>query len=156
MSDPAGESESLRIALQRSFVRERDLYHFNIVMKYENGEITVEWVAAELAEPDGTAFVREGAVFFFEEASGCRGLRLVGEGQVLFEGCPVTLSNGEVAEVKSVLVDHAFASRSKAMATAGRASFSGEEAPVLYRRGTFESGKPVARGKLSRKGLAFV
>lgn len=137
VSESAGDTESWRIALQRSFLRERDMYHFNFVLKYENGEITVEWVAPEAAEPDGAAFVREGAVFFFEEPSGCRGLRLVGEEQILFEGCPVTLSNGEVAEIKEVLV----------------ASLPGEEAPHFYRSGTFENGKLVAPESSLEKGL---
>ncbi len=137
VSESAGGSESWSIALQRSFVRERDRVHFNFVLKYEHGELTVEWVAPESAEPDGASFVREGAVFFFEEPSGCRGLRLVGQEGVLFEGCPVTLSNGKVVELKEVLVGSA----------------GGEDAPLFYRRGTFESGKLVAPESSLEKGL---
>ncbi len=136
VSESAPGSESWRIALQRSFVRERELLHFNFVLTYLNEELSVEWVAPE-TEPDGVTYLREGAVFFFEEPSRCRGLRLVEEGEILFEGCPATVSNGEVVEVRKALVD----------------STDEEEAPLFYRRGTFESGKLIAPESSLEKGL---
>jgi tetratricopeptide (TPR) repeat protein len=56
---------------------------------------------------------------------------------VRVEGCPATVSNGEVVEVKKALVD----------------SSEDEDLPHFYRRGTFESGKLLAPESSLEKGL---
>ena len=115
-------SPSKRILLQRSFLDGSSLSHFDLIVDLQQGQSSVFWVGQPPEEPAGTQAVATAAVFFHESES-CRGLRLIGEAGVIYEGCPAHLEEGEVVEAVEALVD----------------PVPPADAPRFYRRGRIDS-----------------
>jgi tetratricopeptide (TPR) repeat protein len=93
------------IFLQRAFPVETSLQSFNFILRRTAGGLDVSWVDTETKTPLGIEHMSRGAVFFFEDPSGCRGVKLIGMEGVSYEGCPARLLNGEIMEERPVLVD---------------------------------------------------
>ncbi len=115
-------SASRRILLQRTFLEGGSLRHFDLIVDLDARGASPVWVGPETDRPSGTQLVSTGAVFFFAKDT-CRGLRLVAERELIYEGCPAHMEEGEVVEAVDVLVDPA----------------PPAEAPWFYRRGEINS-----------------
>jgi len=99
-------SAARRMLLQRTFVEEGSLRHFDFIVNLDTEEASVLWVGPEPDRPTGVQIVPVGAAFFFTEDS-CRGLRLVGEAGPLHEVCPAHLDGAQIVESVDALVDPA-------------------------------------------------
>jgi tetratricopeptide (TPR) repeat protein len=62
-------------------------------------------VALEEEQARGLGHTGDGAVFLFEQANGCHGLRFVAQDMLAYEGCPARVLDNKVFEEQSALVD---------------------------------------------------
>ena len=135
----SGPSARRRILLQRTFLEGGSLRHFDLIVGLNAGGASPVWVGPEPDRPSGTQLVSTGAVFFFAKDT-CRGLRLVAEQDLTYEGCPAHMEEGEVVEAVDVLVDSA----------------PPDEAPRFYRRGQInpsDSFEPAQRETALEQGI---
>lgn len=107
VSKPIDEASERQIVLRRSFrgVETLSLQHFNFVLRAGSEGIDVMWVGLEREQVRGLGHAAGGALFFFERAAACSGLRLVTDGTLTYEGCPARLLESKVVEEKPVLID---------------------------------------------------
>jgi tetratricopeptide (TPR) repeat protein len=107
VSKPIGPDEEYEILLRRSFRSVESLIpqHFNFLMRWNQQGVKVSWVALEEEQARGFGHTGDGAVFFFEQANGCHGLRFVAQDTLAYEGCPARVLGTKVFEEQSVLVD---------------------------------------------------
>jgi tetratricopeptide (TPR) repeat protein len=137
VSDSEESAGEQRIFIQRSFPVGTSLRSFNFFLKPAANGLEVLWAAPETKTPLGIQVTSRGAVFFFEDPSGCRGLSLVGEEGPFYEGCPARVLDGEIVEERPVLVD----------------AVEGDTAPHYYRRGRIGGGKLTAEETALERGL---
>lgn len=100
-----GEGRPRRVLLQRSFQERDGLQHFDFLLEDDGGELSLEWVAPVEGEPRGVEAVEAGAAFHYERGPDCDGLRLVADGEVIYESCAAIVIAGDVVEAHPALVD---------------------------------------------------
>ena len=107
VSQAIGEASERQIVLRRSFrgVQALSLQHFNFVLRTGSDGVDVTWVGRELEQARGLGHGAGGALFFFERAAECSGVRLVKEGTLAYEGCPARVIESKLVEEKPVLID---------------------------------------------------
>ena len=129
-------SSPARVYLQSSFRGGGPGFrHFAFVLEDTGDDLRIVWAEPEEHEARGIEAARRGGVFLFETADGCRGLRLAGETDRLYEGCPALLLEGEIVEPRSALVDPL------------------EAGPQFFRRGEPGSDGIVAEETALERGL---
>jgi tetratricopeptide (TPR) repeat protein len=134
VSEPIGPNAEREILLRRSFRSVESLtpQHFNFLLRWNREGITVTWVALEEELALGLGHNGSGAMYFFEQTDGCRGLRFVVHDRLAYEGCPSRVLGDKVLEERPVLVD----------------SFPAGDSPTYFEAISEESSQtPLDRGR---------
>jgi len=94
-----------RVVMQRSFQTATGLEHYNFVLDDTGTDVAVRFIAHEEDHPDGVGAVDAGSVFHYVSGNDCGGLRLVRDGEAIYENCLAVVLDGEVVEQRMALVE---------------------------------------------------